>query len=84
MLWLWAALGVCVLAVYVAAYIFGGQVDDSGFATSHIYKSSAVARMFVPAAWVEAKVCRKHVYVQVFQGSDDRSESFSVEYYAEP
>ena len=64
--WHWAALVVCLLAAYVAGYIFGasgsvshGQVNHGKVRIARIYKSSAVARMFVPAAWIESKITRR-------------------------
>jgi hypothetical protein len=83
---LWTVcLAAAALALYVTAYLLAARVHDEGYAISRIYGSSAVSRLFIPAAWMEARLCRKHVYLQTVEDDSDVSHTaLNVEYYAEP
>src|SRR4051794_29093893 len=76
---------VCLLGAYATTYLIAARVDDSGYAISRIFESPLVARLFIPAAFIESKAFRKHVYLQtVADDSDPSLVEMTVEYYSGP
>ena len=62
----WLRIAVCIallFASYGVGYVYMGIVDSDDTVVFRIYKSPIVARTFVPAAWVEAKLTRKEIAI---------------------
>lgn len=88
--WLaFAATVTLLLAGYVTRYFFGGGDvyvhDPSGI--NRGYSSGAEARLFVPLAWLEARIRRDSVGVQCLKDplpTDPYTDPFEFYYVAEP
>jgi len=83
--WLWAAAFVFLLLVgYVAGYIFAGEVAHGAWGKDRLYPSGPMARMFVPAAWVEAKATGKVIFLAGLNPDKSSLDQVSFCYTAKP
>jgi hypothetical protein len=69
---------VCLLGVYLAGYVFGSDTGGGSLPglTGRRFSSVAVARIYRPLAWLEAKLSNKQVHLWVNEppyGVDDYS-----------
>ena len=75
--WLWIALIVAALAAYVGGYIYGSDRSDSlPRFRGRRFCSVAVARLYPPLTWLEAKLTKNEVHLWVNEppyGADDYS-----------
>ena len=73
--WLWAVLVMCVVALYVAAYFYGGVVvEDPIVGKLRIFYTRLETRLFFPMAWIEAKITGKPVEIAEYIFSQKRKD----------
>ena len=59
--WTAIVVVVCLFAAYVGAYVLNCETRSYGDEVAHVYPDGHFVYLYVPAAWVEAKVSRKRV-----------------------
>ncbi len=65
----WALLVVTCVAAYAACYFSCGRSHVTGTGTIfHVYDSERLARIFFPAAWLEAQARMESVVVRWNEG----------------
>jgi hypothetical protein len=62
--WTWTiSLSIMLLVVYSGAYVLLSDAAHFGGITQRSYSSGSICRLFVPLAWVEAKVTGNFVEI---------------------